>query len=489
MSLSRANFGRNVRIEPRRIIVPRSEVEVLDVLRQCATEGTKVHAVGSLHSWSTLSECTGVLLDLSELRHLGLRRRTPEVVVEAGAGCTIGDVLEFLRHEGLTLPTLGAVDKQTVAGAVATATHGSGLPSLSHFVKAMRIACIDSGNGQPGILDFDESIRADDFRAARVGLGYLGVVVSVTLATVPQYFVEESLALVTSLKEDVLGGADIYPLQQFAVVPYSWRYYVFRRRIPRLVTTPGRLRRIAVWAYRAYKLVVVDTLLHGIVNLMASWSRGPFIRAFYGKVFPVIALRDVSVVDRSDRVLTLRHDMYTHLEMEVFVPQRHVEQALTLVRHLTEAFSCKGQAPDKLPDQLKLTLKAVPGAMDLLREKYGTFTYHYIINCRRILPETALLAMTVGDQVYYSLSFFTFDVENTGPYLEYCRLLAHCLVVLYGARLHWGKYFPLDYERGAKVMYPERQLQAFRDICQRYDPQGLMGNRYAREILGFDDAR
>jgi len=64
--------------------------------------------------------------------------------VRVGAGCTLQLLDKLHATTDQTLPTLGAVKKQTIAGAISTGTHGSGRQSLSHFVANVRIAAYDS---------------------------------------------------------------------------------------------------------------------------------------------------------------------------------------------------------------------------------------------------------------------------------------------------------------------------------------------------------
>ena len=487
MSTVMKNFGRNVTLRPRRVVTPDNEAEVLRVLRECQESAEQVRAVGSLHSWSRIVEVPDVLVDVGKLRDTAIHAREGETVVEVGAGCSLQEVLDTLERQNLTLPTLGAIKKQLLPGAVASATHGSGAASLSHYVRAMRIACVNPETGAPDILTFDDQTRAADFDAARVSLGYLGIVTSVTLVCVPQYDVEEVLVLADSLRDDVLAESDRYPLQQFALIPYAWCYYAFRRRVHRSPSSLTLRERFVARIYRGYKIVVVDVLLHGLVKLMALLSSGGLIKRFFGKWFPKIALKNKRIIDRSDRALTLWHDLYRHVEMEVFVPVRHIEAALELVRHLTTVFARGGPSPDALPEDVRQTLAELPGMMESLRAKRGSFTYHYVINCRLVQPETALIAMSAGDEAYYSVSFFTFRTAGNESYYDYCQIMADCLVTLYGARLHWAKYFPLRYREGARRMYPQDRLAAFRDACRRYDPHGMFRNAYATEILGFED--
>src|SRR5262245_19458663 len=111
------NFGRNVRFEPGRVVTPRDEDDVLAALERYRSE--KVRTVGSLHSWSEAPVCPGVMLVLSDLDDVALKKEPNGVAyAEIGAGCTVDRALDYLHTRGYTLPTYGIVGKQTIAGAI-----------------------------------------------------------------------------------------------------------------------------------------------------------------------------------------------------------------------------------------------------------------------------------------------------------------------------------------------------------------------------------
>ncbi|WP_425154740.1 FAD-binding protein [Candidatus Palauibacter sp.] len=184
-------------------------------------DGT-VRVVGAGHSWNPGIETPDALVDLRHLRHVRVHEGRTRVTV--GAGCRIGALLKHLTRRGLTLPSIGLIDRQTVAGAVATGTHGSGRHSMSHYVQSMRIACYGA-NGDARVLTVDSGPM---LRAARCSVGALGVVLEVTLACVPQYYVRERCAWRPGL-DAVLEKERDAPLQQFYLVPHAWRYLAQER--------------------------------------------------------------------------------------------------------------------------------------------------------------------------------------------------------------------------------------------------------------------
>lgn len=493
MARTLENFGRNVRWSPREYRAPASEEEVLDILSVCASR--KIRVVGALHSWSDIVPGDDVVLDMTRLSEVKVAPDRTTVTV--GPGCRIAALLDALRSHNLTLPTIGAVTRQTIGGAISTGTHGSGKPSLSHYVRAMRIATYHPDTRRPFVLELnaEECPEGDQRRAklhtARCSLGYLGVILSVTLECRPRYDVSETLALVDSLDE-VLGRADEYPLQQFFSIPYAWTYYVYRRRDagdPRRATPV--VTRLGALAYRAYKWLIVDVLLHLIVKVLAIGSRvrllrsgsrrpGGVTRWFYRYILPRLALRGVTVIDASEHILTLHHDLYRHIEMEVLVPARHIREGLGLVRYITDEFAGE-------PTRPPATIRAgpPPSIVQALSQYRGTYTHHYVIVCRRVHADETLISMTCGNgDDFYSMSFFNYSGLNPN-FSNYCDALARCLADLYEARLHWGKYIPPAFAETIRNTYPADRLELFRRICSRYDIAGVFRNAYACNVVGF----
>src|SRR5262245_58330320 len=128
------NFGRNFRFRPRHYYAPRTEDEVLEILNRHA-DG-KIRVVASLHAWSPAVRCEDVIVDLRHFNRVQITRdgTTGDARATVGGGTTIKRLLRELRRQNVTMPTLGAITEQTIAGPVSTGTHGSGRHSLSHYL-------------------------------------------------------------------------------------------------------------------------------------------------------------------------------------------------------------------------------------------------------------------------------------------------------------------------------------------------------------------
>ena len=178
------NWVGNQRCEPRRLAAPASEEEVCELVAAAAAEGLGVRVAGAGHSFTPVVATDGLLLDLTRLpriRSLDPDRR--RVVV--GPATTIGEFGEPLWVEGLALANQGDIVAQQIAGAVATATHGSGL-EFGSFSSSLRRARIVTASG-----DVVEVDGGDLLHAAQVAVGMLGVLTELELEAAPAYRLRE----------------------------------------------------------------------------------------------------------------------------------------------------------------------------------------------------------------------------------------------------------------------------------------------------------
>lgn len=181
------NFGANLRFRPSTIFVPRREADLLKILGD--NRGKRIRAVGRLHSWSGAAVCEEILVDLRHLNFVRVQANDGPPTVDVGAGCQIKRLLaELQRQGGFTLPSLGLITEQSLAGAISTATHGSGRHSLSHYVQSVRLAGYDPVTGEPVMRVIDQGA---ELQAARCSLGSLGIIAAVRMPIRRQYNVEE----------------------------------------------------------------------------------------------------------------------------------------------------------------------------------------------------------------------------------------------------------------------------------------------------------
>ena len=177
------NWAGNQRSTPVRIERPRSEADVVALVRAAAADGRRVKVVGAGHSFTAIARTDDVLVTLDNMGAVvGIDHDTGQVRVEAGA--RLFNLNPQLHAAGLAMPNLGDIAYQSVAGATSTSTHGTGLgfSSIAAGVVGMRLV---AGDGIVVVLGPNDD--PDLLEVARVGLGALGIITEVTLQCVPAF--------------------------------------------------------------------------------------------------------------------------------------------------------------------------------------------------------------------------------------------------------------------------------------------------------------
>ena len=203
------NWSGGQQSRPRATDRPLDEAGVAAAVLRAAGRGQRIRPVGARWSWSPVAVTEEVQLDTSALT--GVVGLEPGLV-RVRAGEKLQDLLPELSGHGLTLAAVPRGDGVTVAGAVSTGSHGSGVGvgSLSSLVQAVRLV---DGAGELRVID------GPDLDAVRTGLGALGILTEVDLAVVPELPLaayEQLRPLAELLDEGVLEAHHWAELEVFA---------------------------------------------------------------------------------------------------------------------------------------------------------------------------------------------------------------------------------------------------------------------------------
>ena len=200
-------------VEPFKYLIPGSLQDIVAAVREAEECGHRIRAVGSGHSYSDVAITDGLLVDMSRLcQMLRLdknklhRSQQEKYLVEVEAGITVESLNRKLDRRGLALINMGAINEQTISGAIATGTHGAGrdLPALSGMVRSLVL--VASGGKvyriepSEGFTDPEKHTNADieliqddeTFRSVVVSLGRTGIVYSYILEVRPRYWLYEN---------------------------------------------------------------------------------------------------------------------------------------------------------------------------------------------------------------------------------------------------------------------------------------------------------
>lgn len=182
------NWGGNQTCTPAFTVHAASEQEVVDAVRFAIKQKLSVRAVGAGHSFTPIVQTGGVLINTDALTGLtGVD--TCNNRVRLYGGTRLKDIGDPLWDEGLSLTNQGDNVQESIAGVIATATHGSGIQHSS-FSERLRWARIVNGYGE--VVEVDEN-DLNKLRAAQVAIGTLGIMTEVELEASPRYYLQEQV--------------------------------------------------------------------------------------------------------------------------------------------------------------------------------------------------------------------------------------------------------------------------------------------------------
>jgi len=410
------NWAGNHRYAASRIATPRS----VDELRELIAGARSVRALGSRHSFNDLADTDDLLVSTAGLPG-GVRIDAEARTATVGGGVRYGDLARELEAAGWALHNLASLPHISVAGAIATSTHGSGdrNGTLATAVAGLRILRAD------GVV-VELRRGDDDFDGAVVSLGALGVVLEVTLDIRPTFTVRQRL----------FGG-----------VPWE----AVTSRFDEVTSAAYSVSLFTNWDEEAVSL--------GWIKELAD-TPSPIGDDFFGapaltEARHMIATMDVRNTTEqlgvpgpwSERLAHFRFEFTPsngeEIQSEYLVPRANAVTAIDAVRSL---------APLLAP-LLQISEIRTAAADDLwLSSAYGT-------------DVVGLHFTWVRDQE---------GVEAVLPALE------DALLPL-GARPHWGKLY-LDPAGVVPTLYP--RLDDFRALAARFDPTGRFRNPFLTRLLG-----
>jgi xylitol oxidase len=180
----RENWAGNLTYSTDHLHTPASVEEVRQVVKSCS----KLRALGTRHSFNTIADSTSNQISVKRLDEIAIDDKARTVTV--GAGIAYGQLAPVIEARGYALHNLASLPHISVAGAIATGTHGSGIRNgnLATAVAGLEIVTAD---GQ--IVHLTREKDGDQFLGAVVSLGSLGVVTRVTLDLQPTFQVAQSV--------------------------------------------------------------------------------------------------------------------------------------------------------------------------------------------------------------------------------------------------------------------------------------------------------
>lgn len=426
------NWGRTSRSTPAEVVRPRSADAVARAMRRASDRGLAVRPVGSAHSFTALARTEGMLLETRGLAGLrGLDRDRGRITV--GGGTTIAAAARLADRFGLAFENLGDIDRQTIAGAIATGTHGTG---AAFGPIASRVVGLQLVTPAGEVLDLGE----DDplLPAARVSLGALGVVTAVTLQCVPAFGLAaeeraEPLESVVAGFGDRVAAADHVEFYWFPGTRLALTKTNTRIPLDEVGPRGSRLRR----------LVDDELVSNGLFELTCRAGR-----------------RAPALVPTINRIAarTVAERRYTAPSHDVFTSPRRVRFA---------------------ESEWAVPLEVLPEAFEAFRSalRRSGMRISFPVEVRAAAADdSAWLSTSFGRPTgYIAVHCYHRDVRR-----EYFRL-AERVFRGFDGRPHWGKLHTRD-AADLRTRYP--RFDDFLAVRRRLDPGGLLRNAHLDRVLG-----
>ena len=426
------NWAGTVVARPRRFYQPRSEVEVQEIVRATARRGGQVRVVGAGHSWTDVAACDDTMLNLDHLAEV-VEVDFANWQCTVQAGIRLYQLIDALEARGMALANIGSVTEQSIAGAIGTGTHGSGLDygSISTQLCGFRLVTADGE-----VRDVTREHDPELFAAGSVSFGSLGIMTQVTLQVEPIYDLEENsftmpFEAVLRLAEQLYGE---HPRLKFWWLPHTGNVQVYtydKTSKPRSPRSALRDR---------YDRFMNDRTFVAVLGL---GQRFPALVGTLNALVGSSYFKSYTRIDRYDRVLSVPMPP-AHLENEYGLPVAHTAEIMARTNDLIER--------RKLSVGFVNEVRFVQADDNWLSPAYGR------------------------DSVQFGA--YTPDGRHARDFLEGVEDIAYEL----GARPHWGKDFSStpDYLR---AVFP--RFDDFARLRAQLDPDGVFVNDFVTRVFGL----
>lgn len=407
---------------------PVEESGIVAAVREAGARGFGLRVVGSGHSFTPLCVTDGAQVSLAG--HSGL------VSVEGTrarvrAGTTIRALGPLLRAKGLNLANQGDIDAQAIAGAIGTATHGTGLGRgcLSAQVAALRLV---TASGE--VIECDEANAPDVFNAARASLGGIGIISEAVIDCLPAYNLRESRRIAPL--DEVIAGfrkeAAAHDHAEFFWFPLTDSAVI--KTLDHTAEAPGR--------WRSLRVAKEAALENG-----ALWGFGRLSRRVPALAGPLARLSAAAgggagFVDEAHRAFPSQRSVRFN-EMEYAVP---ADEGLSCIAEIREWFRRGGEK------------------------------VYFPIEFRFVAADDIWLSPFFG-RASATIAVHRLAGEDFKAYFAAMEAIFRN----HGGRPHWGKLHTLKAAE-LSALYPA--WDAFQNVRRRLDPGGLFLNDYLRGLFG-----
>ncbi|KAI4153331.1 MAG: hypothetical protein LQ340_002384 [Diploschistes diacapsis] len=454
---SHHTWARTYHSRPELYIQPESTEEIQKVVTLARKCQRRIVVVGSGHSPSDLTCTSSWMVNLDRYSSIiSINSRTKVATMQAGI--RLRDLIEALGGYGLTMPNLGSINEQSIAGAFTTGTHGS---SIKHGIIARSVLGLKIMLSNGRIVSCSAEQNRDLFRAALVSLGAIGIIIEVTFQAVPSFNIRWKQNLITL--DDVLErwNSGLWDETEFTRVwwfPYMLKcvhWQADKTREPPRPAKPSWLSgRAGYHIYHA--LLYVAQWVPRIIPLM-EWF---VINVQYGG-------NTVSAIEDGSQGL-LMNCLYSQFVNEWAIPLSKGPEAMK---------------------RLSIWLHGDREGSGIPYDPSGIYV-HAPIEVRVAAAAAAgeirpFLENTMADEPSLLLNATLYRPYDLDPpaHMRYYEAFQWLMMEL-GGRPHWAKNFTNITPEEIEKMYPE--LSTWLRIREEVDPEGMFLGHWHRKLLFSD---
>ncbi len=425
-----SNWAGNQHSRPRVVETPKSEQDVVVAILRATQLGLRVKAIGSGHSFTAISKPDEMMLDMSRLNAV-IEVDAAHGVVRVQSGIVLSDLNEYLEKHGLSMPNLGDVAYQSLAGSMSTSTHGTGLSRTGLAAQILGFRMV-LASGEVIVCSADEN--QEIFHCGRVSLGALGVITEYSIRVVPLFnlqAVEQPMRVsdVLAQFEQLISDNDFF---EFYWIPHT--KWALTKANNVTSAPPDPPTRLSTWVHK----MVLENFAFGVLCRI-------------GKAFPAMIPRFATMLPSAGRV------EFVNVSHRVFSSKR-------LVRFCEMEYSISIDAVGKALNEIMLMID------------HRNLKISFPIEVRCTGRDDIPLSTSTGRESAY----IAVHMYKGCDYDEYFTAVEEILLK-YEGRPHWGKIHNLD---GSQLssLYPE--YQRFIEVRNQLDPEGVFTNDYLRRVLG-----
>ncbi|KAK3816303.1 MAG: D-arabinono-1,4-lactone oxidase-domain-containing protein [Benniella sp.] len=443
------NWARTFRCAPEQYFTPISEEDVIRIIQLARLSGKQVKAIGTGHSPSDLACTDGFMINTDKLNKL-ISVDTQHKTITVQAGMKLHRVHEILKEHNMAMSNLGSISDQSVAGVMATATHGTGVGYSTLCASVLDLTLI-TANGDK--LYCSKTEKPDIFHAAVCSLGSLGIITQMTLQCEAAFRLENKqepakLNDVLQNIDSIIHSAEYVRLWWY---PHTDNVVIWRaNRTNKAVSPQIKGWHTSHWfQYHVYQgLLYVCRFIPRLIPTLARF------------MFWATQSKPVERVDDSVKVFNF-DCLFPQYVNEWAIPWSRTAEAL--------------KAIDRFIETGFVSIDSGVGVVTLTdKEKQEGLKVHFPIEIRFVKKDDAWLSPAYGvDSCYIGIIMYR-PYGKPVPYKSFWAGFEWIMTLLEG-RPHWAKAHSVTYE-GLERSYPK--MKEFSLIRQRLDPHGMFLNNY-----------